>query len=125
VRDDRWLFHLAIADEWMEARAVGEYRRSTLGRSLAEVGFIHCSFAGQVQLIADLLYAQRVDAVLLRIDRRRLDGEVRVENLDGGEILFPHIYGPLPTDAVVRADPVPLGPDGHLRVEPLLTVDDG
>ena len=39
------------------------------------------------------------DVVLLTIDERRLDAEVKV---DGG---YPHIYGPLPIDAVtdVRA----------------------
>jgi uncharacterized protein (DUF952 family) len=39
--------------------------------------------------------------VVLAIDTDRLDAEVRVE---GG---FPHIYGPLPLDAVVSAEPRP------------------
>jgi len=75
--------------------ASNNYRRSTLGRSLDDVGFSHCSFSEQVQRIAELLYAGQRDVVLLVIDRSRLTHEVRVENLDGGEHLFPHIYGPL------------------------------
>ena len=120
---DHWIFHLALEQEWKEAVASGSYERSTLGRSLAEQGFIHASFGRQVQLIADLVYADRSDVVLLRIDRRKVGPEIRVENLDGGADLFPHIYGPLATEAVTRADAVPLDPDGRLLVEPLLSME--
>lgn len=115
------IYHLALRDEWQQA--VGSetgYQRSTLGASLDDVGFIHCSFAGQVQRIADLVYRSRPDVMLLTIDRSRLDAEVRVENLEGGEDLFPHIYGPLRIEAVVRAEPVPVGADCRLVVAMLL-----
>jgi glutathione S-transferase len=118
--DDRWIFHLALADEWREAVAAGAYERSTLGRSLAEQGFIHGSFARQVQAIADLLYRHRSDVVLLRIDPAKVGPEIRIENLEGGDDRFPHVYGPLAVDAVVRADPVELDADGRLRLEHLL-----
>lgn len=106
------LYHLALESEW-DPRA-GEYTGSTIERGLAEEGFVHCSTAEQVQATADRFYAGRTDVVLLTIDRRRLDAEVRVE---GG---FPHIYGPVPTAAVVAAVPVPLGPDGRLNIEAVL-----
>lgn len=112
------MYHLAVAVEWEAAVESGtDYRRSTLGASLDEVGFIHCSFAGQVQRIADLVYRDRADVLLLTIDRSRLDAEVRVENLEGGEDLFPHIYGPLPIAAVSLVESVPLDPDGRLTLE--------
>jgi mannose-6-phosphate isomerase-like protein (cupin superfamily) len=45
--------------------------------------------------------------VLLEIDRSKVPRKVVDENLDGGSDLFPHIYGPLPLDAVVTVhDPV-------------------
>ena len=117
---ERWLHHLALAGEWDAAVAAGAYERSTVGRSLAEEGFIHCSFASQVQATADRFYRGRHDVVLLRIDRRRVGAEVRVEDLAGGGERFPHVYGALSVSAVVRADPVPVDADGRLRVEPLL-----
>lgn len=96
------------------------YRRSTLGKSLADEGFIHCSFATQVETIAELVYRGRTDVVLLVIDPSRLGAEVRVENLDGGEGLFPHIYGELPIDAVTHAHELPLGENGRLIVDPYI-----
>lgn len=122
--DDRaegpWIFHLAIVDEWENAVAAGSYDRSTLNISLAEQGFIHCSFARQVQSIGDLLYAGRSDVVLLRIDPKQVEAEIRVENLDGGSSPFPHIYGPLPVTAVVSADEVSVDGSGRLLLESLL-----
>src|SRR4051812_16818365 len=102
------IYHVAIRDEWEDAvRSGGPYRRSTLRRSLEDVGYIHCSFAGQVQGIADLIYAGRSDAMRLEIDPSAVGAEIRVENLEGGTDLFPHIYGPLPLDAVVDVSPMP------------------
>ena len=94
------IYHLALREEWDAAVAEGSYRRSTLGRSLAEEGFIHCSFAHQVEGVADLFYKGRSDVVRLTVDPSRLGSAVRVE---GG---FPHIYGPLPIEAVVDVEPL-------------------
>ena len=120
-RDGGAIYHLALRDEWLRAVDAGEdYRGSTLGRSLDDVGFIHCSFADQVQQIADLVYAGRRDVVLLVIDPSTLPFEIRVENLDGGDRPFPHIYGPLPTAVVVEAREVSVDAAGRLEVDALL-----
>jgi uncharacterized protein (DUF952 family) len=114
------LFHLAIAREWDDARSGGEpYRRSTLGVSLEEQGFIHCSLPRQLQSVADAVFAGRDDVVLLFIDAGRLTADVKVETADDGGERFPHIYGPLNLDAVIDSVPVPLGPDGRLDVHGL------
>jgi len=58
--------------------------------------------------------------VLLEIDASRVQAEVRVENLEGGEQLFPHIYGPLHVDAVRYTKVVPVGADGRLLIGSVL-----
>ena len=115
------IFHLAIDVDWIEALSMdGRYRRSTLGRSLAEEGFVHCSFAEQLQATADRFYAGRADVLLLAIDPDRLDAPVVIEPAPGTGERFPHVYGPIPVEAVVWAQPVPRGPDGRLDLEALL-----
>ena len=114
-------YHLALEEEWREAvERGGPYSRSTLGKSQREVGFIHCSFASQVETIAHLIYGSREDVLLLVIDPSQVHAEVRIENLDGGRDPFPHIYGELPTKAVVRVATIPLREDGSLDLEGLL-----
>ncbi len=107
------IFHLAVAAEWERARASGAYDRSTIDTSLAEEGFIHCSFPHQVQATADRYYRGRDDIVLLAVRPDRLGVDVVVEEASSGE-RFPHVYGPIPVDAVTSATPVPLGADGRL-----------
>ena len=90
------IFHIAFAEHWDAAKAAGEYTESTRGRSLAEEGFIHCSYEGQVQGVADYAFSDvTAPLVLLTIDPSRVKPEIKVENG------FPHIYGPLSVEAVV------------------------
>ena len=109
------IFHVTTRADWSAAHALGKYVQSTRGRSLAEVGFIHCSDAHQVARIANLLYAAASDVVVLTISVEHLDAVVRYENLDGGAELFPHIYGPLPFVAVTSVDALEPGPDGVFK----------
>jgi len=106
------LYHLALAQDW-ERGAGAAYDVSTIGRSLADEGFVHCSFAHQVQPTADRFYRGRGDVLLLEIDPAALTSPVKVEDPGGGEP-FPHVYGPVNRDAVVRVVPVPLRDDGRL-----------
>jgi uncharacterized protein (DUF952 family) len=107
--------------EWREAVERREpYGRSTLGKSQAEVGFIHCSFARQVETIARLIYRAREDVLLLAIDPSRVGSKIRIENLDGGDDRFPHIYGTLPLAAVIGVAPIPMREDGALDLEGLI-----
>jgi glutathione S-transferase len=94
------IFHIALASDWEAALASGSYRVSTLGRTLDEEGFVHCSCADQVDGVRSRFYAGVDGLVLLAIDVDRLRSEVRFEDVGDGE-LFPHVYGPIDVDAVV------------------------
>jgi uncharacterized protein (DUF952 family) len=97
------IFHIADPRLWQQALGSGSYVESTRDATLADVGYVHCSFAHQVELVAGYIYADwPADLVLLQIDATQLASPVRVENLAGGTDEFPHVYGPIPCDAVTR-----------------------
>lgn len=79
------------------------------------VGFVHLSTPAQVHLPANRLFSGRTDLVLLRLDPARLASPVRWEPgvpSDPQSMLFPHLYGPLPTAAVTAVLDYRPGPDG-------------
>lgn len=110
------LFHLADPELWAAALGTGSYTGSTKGRSLAEEGFVHCSFESQLAGVAAAIYAGSPALVLLAIDPSRLGSRpVRVEPVPGTTEQFPHVYGPIPTAAVTSATPVQVDERGRLR----------
>jgi glutathione S-transferase len=112
VAPPRDLFHITAEADWAHAQAVGAYSLSTRGLTLAEVGFVHCAFEEQVARVANSFFRGMDKLVVLRIALDRLDSEVRYESVEGGDELFPHVYGPLNLEAVVAVLPLPPGSDG-------------
>ena len=108
------IFHIAVAREWADATTA--YRPE----DLEDEGFIHCSTASQVMKVARRLFRGRADLVLLRIDPDLVDPEIRLENLDGGDELYPHIYGELDLSAVTGLEPLAVGEDGEFITPTLL-----
>jgi uncharacterized protein (DUF952 family) len=99
------ILHITSKEEWASAQARREYRAA----SLESEGFIHASTSKQVLAVANAFYLRQNDLVLLVIDETLVKPEVRWEAPAGSPVegispadLFPHIYGPLNTDAVVR-----------------------
>ena len=98
------ILHIALAEDWAEARRRGCYPWSTRGVLIADQGFLHgCADLEQLQAVMDALYPDRPELVLLEIDEDALAAhglEVRFEpgdpeNPDSER--FPHVYGgPLP-----------------------------
>ncbi|MER5180482.1 DUF952 domain-containing protein [Streptomyces sp. NPDC002896] len=102
------LVHITERALWEAARRTGTYEISTRGRTLSEEGFIHCSLRSQLQRVAGFLYGTYEgsdELVVLVIDSDRLTAPVRYEAPEPGAEEFPHIYGPVPVDAVVRVEP--------------------
>ena len=96
------IYHLALASDWAAAQDAGDYRISTLGRTLEQEGFIHASRADQWRATRQRFYAGvPEELVLLEIDPALLTCELRVEYVPAADDTFPHLYGPLNLDAVV------------------------
>jgi uncharacterized protein (DUF952 family) len=114
-----WIYHIATRTDWERARRDGEYTTSTAGRTLAQEGFIHASQAAQVAGVANASYRDSPDElVVLVIDAGLVRAPIRYEDVPGADAPFPHIYGPLNTDAVLAARPLPAGPDGLFTFTP-------
>jgi uncharacterized protein (DUF952 family) len=106
------IFHITTLDMWEQAVLGGSYRAA----SLKDEGFVHLSTAAQVEVTANLYYAGQSGLVVLVVDPERLESELRYEPPKGPgarDDLFPHLYGPLNVDAVVKT--VALVPDAAGR----------
>jgi uncharacterized protein (DUF952 family) len=106
------IFHITKRGEWERAKREGIYQTPTL----ASEGFIHCSRSDQVIRIANTLFHGQMGLVLLEIDTHQVRAEIRYENCEGGQELFPHIYGTLDLGAVVRVLAFEPGEDGSFAM---------
>ena len=92
------IYHLADKDEWNRFASTPEYRC----RSLSEEGFIHCSEDhGQALRVANRLFRGVNSLLILELDVTKLEAPLKREASRSGEI-YPHIYGPINTDAVAQ-----------------------
>ncbi len=103
------VYKICKRDEWHIARAAGRFAGSAV--DLAD-GFIHFSTGEQAVETAAKHFAGQGDLVLLAVAAAPLGGALRWEPSRGGA-LFPHLYGTLPTAAVLAVHDLPLGPDGR------------
>ena|SRR5208283_1785531 len=116
--------HIVKRVEWEDGVARGRYAPA----SLRTQGFIHCSTLAQVVDTANRFYRGEKGLVGLCIDERRLAAELKYEaparadresglkrEAAAGE-MFPHLYGELNIDAVVRVVELPCEADGSFRL---------
>ena len=101
------IYHMCRREEWQAAEAAGIYRGSSQD---AADGFIHFSTAAQLAASAAKHRAGQRDLVLIAVDAVMLGHSLRWEAARDGA-RFPHLYGPLPINAVQWIEPLPLGPD--------------
>ena len=109
------MLHITTREQWERALAAGSYEAD----SLAGEGFMHSSAPRQAVGVANRLFRGRHDLVLLVIDPARVQAAIKHEPAGDGET-YPHVYGPLNTDAVVQVLPFPPDSDGGFTLPPEL-----
>ncbi len=102
------IFHITRRQDWDSAKRGGIYKTA----SLASEGFIHCSQSDQVIRTANRLFSGQEGLVLLEIDTDQVSPEIRYENCEDGQEVFPHIYGALDIASVVQVMSFEPGEDG-------------
>jgi uncharacterized protein (DUF952 family) len=106
------IYHITTKSAWEEAQAKGEY----LPAGFAQDGFIHCSDHFQIEGTANRFYRDFQELIVLEIDPDKLSAPLIFENLEGGVMPFPHLYGPLPVDAVLGTFEFDRAENGDLKL---------
>lgn len=102
-----YIVHITERALWDAARERGTYEMSTRGRTLQEQGFIHFSTRDQLPRVASFLYGSYDgpdELVILVVDPGLLRVPVKYEAVEPDGEEFPHVYGPVPVDAVVDVE---------------------
>jgi uncharacterized protein (DUF952 family) len=110
------IFHIVPQAIWSDAQSQAAYQPASLGTE----GFIHCSTREQLLGSATSHFHGQSHLVVLCIDEQRVAADIRYENLTGGALLFPHIYGPLNADAMVDVLELPQTAAGAFYLPPQL-----
>jgi len=105
------IYKIVGAQEWRAALASGVFAGSAV--DLAD-GYIHFSDAAQAPETAAKWFSRAPDLILVAVETAALGAALKWEPSRGGQS-FPHLYAPLPLEAVLWAKPLPLGPDGAHR----------
>jgi len=95
------IYHSITTADWTLALKNGVYSPA----SIEKQGFIHCSMLDQLVSITNLVFSARPDLIILEIDEKKVTAKVVHEDLKGHG-RFPHIYGALNLDAVVKTYPM-------------------
>ena len=92
------IYHIVLPDAWA-AFDTGLYE----AKSLETEGFIHCSFADQLDAVIERYYGGEKRVVVLEIESDRLMSRMIKEPSTNSDI-YPHVYGPINRDAIIRVE---------------------
>jgi uncharacterized protein (DUF952 family) len=94
------IYHLTTPDEWNASSGL-PFRTA----SLAQEGFVHCSYRPQVLKVANAFLREAPALIAVEIAADRLSARCVDEDPGIGE-LFPHVYGPIDRSAVHNVIPL-------------------
>jgi len=97
------IYHVTTAAEWQSAKENGDYTSP----SLQAEGFIHCSANdAQVAGVLQRYFPGKTNLVRLSIDTNKLTSRFIYEWSPSTADTFPHVYGPINTDAVIEVEKI-------------------
>jgi len=94
------IYHVVTSASWQNALQMGFYE----AESLTAEGFIHTSKAEQVAGVLLRYYKGQSDLLLLHIEETKLTAPLKYEMAPSVNEEFPHIYGRLNLDAVIKVE---------------------
>ena len=91
------IYHIVLPEVWKDFKDKEFYK----AESLDTEGFIHCSFAEQLEGVLKRYYKDVGNILILEIETDKLTSKLVNEPSTNDEI-YPHIYGEINTDAIVK-----------------------
>lgn len=92
------IYHITTKQQWKSAQEKGFFDET----SLHTEGFIHNCTDAQVAGVLERFYKGKTDLLLMHIDERKLDAELKYELAPSVNELFPHVFGNINLNAVVK-----------------------
>ncbi|MDP4261539.1 MAG: DUF952 domain-containing protein [Bacteroidota bacterium] len=96
------IYHVTMRSDWDRALQQGFYEAP----SLANEGFIHCSQDHQVAGVLERYFEGQTNLVKLVIDTDQLTAHFVFDWSPSMADTFPHIYGPVNLNAVIKVIPL-------------------
>lgn len=96
------IYHVTYQDAWAHALETGYYEAP----SLHSEGFIHTSRKEQVATVLNRYYRNTKNLLVLHIDESRLTSPLKYELAISVNELFPHIYGPVNIESVIKTESI-------------------
>lgn len=93
------IYHIVTPEVWENFKTEEFYE----AESLTTEGFIHCSFAGQLEGVLQRYYSNAEKVLILTIEPKKLTSKLVNEPSTNDEI-YPHIYGKINKSAIVEAN---------------------
>jgi uncharacterized protein (DUF952 family) len=94
------IYHYVTGANWKKAQEQGFYANPSLDKE----GFIHVSKKEQLAGVLQRYYATTPDLFVLHIDEQKLTAPLKWELSPSINESFPHIFGQLNLDAVVKIE---------------------
>jgi uncharacterized protein (DUF952 family) len=96
------IYHVATKADWDKAIQQGFYEHP----SLAVEGFIHCSEEYQLPGVLERFFEGQTNLFKLVIDTDKLTSKIVFDWSPSVADTFPHIYGAINLDAVIKVVPL-------------------
>lgn len=90
------IYHIVTPEIWEKFKDKDFYYAT----SLKDEGFIHCSFAEQLDGVLQRYYKDAEKVLILTVDAEKLTSKLVNESSTNNEI-YPHIYGKINKSSVV------------------------
>ncbi|MGI8788606.1 MAG: DUF952 domain-containing protein [Pyrinomonadaceae bacterium] len=93
------IYHIVTPEVWGKFKDEKFYEAESLRRE----NFIHCSFETQLEAVLQRYYKGAKKVLILEIETEKLTSKFVEEPSTNNEI-YPHIYGKINTDAIVKIE---------------------